>query len=636
MCGIIAVVDPRRGGVSEGLLQSMAATIRHRGPDATGVHLAAPAGLAATRLAIIDLSPEASQPFVSDDGRVAVVHNGELYNFRELRDELLECGHAFKTRTDTEVVLHGYLEWGASCIERFEGMYAFAVWDARTETLFAARDRFGVKPLYWHVADGRLMLASEVKALLAHPRVKVGLCKQALVEYLTFQNVLSDLTLFEGVRLLPPGCTLTARPGDIAPKIDRVWDWQPPEQLELSTEDASEQLERLLEDAVARQLVADVEIGAYLSGGLDSGFISTVAARQMPRLKTFTAGFDLTSISGLELSFDERARAEQLANALKTEHYEVVLHAGDMEWVLPMLVWSLEDLRVGQSYPNYYVARLASKFVKVVLSGAGGDELFGGYPWRYHTDTGGDFAQSYYKRWQRLVPDEDRVALFRPDFLADIEGFDPFDSFKSVFDDWHGETETEEGRVNASLYFELKTFLHGLLVVEDKLSMAHSLETRVPFLDERLVEFALGLPLSMKLAHLGGQVAVNENEPGKRLMLGDRNQGKMILRETLERVVPRNIGDRQKQGFSAPDATWFRGESIDYLSRLLRSKDAHIYEVLQRDYVERILDEHTAGAVNHRLFIWSLLCLEWWMRCFLGGELPEAGRFADAVPGAAQ
>ncbi|MCW2752349.1 MAG: asparagine synthase, partial [Aeromicrobium sp.] len=198
-----------------------------------------------------------------------------------------------------------------------------------------------------------------------------------------------------------------------------------------------------------------------------------------------------------------------------------------------MLVWSLEDLRVGQSYPNYYVARLASKFVKVVLSGAGGDELFGGYPWRYHTDTEGDFVQSYYKRWQRLVPDEDRTSLFRPDFLADLGGFQPIDSFKSVFDNWRGETETEEGRVNASLYFELKTFLHGLLVVEDKLSMAHSLETRVPFLDERLVEFALALPLTMKLAHLGGQVAVNENEPGKRLLLGDRNHGKVILRQTL-------------------------------------------------------------------------------------------------------
>jgi asparagine synthase (glutamine-hydrolysing) len=634
MCGIIAIVDPRRGGVSENLLAAMAATIHHRGPDATGVHVSGAAGLAATRLAIIDLSPEGSQPFLSEDGRVAVVHNGELYNFRELRKELQATGHVFRTRTDTEVVLRGYLEWGPACVDHFEGMFAFAVWDARNETLFAARDRFGVKPLYWTCADGRLILASEVKALLAHPAVKATLCKPALMEYLTFQNVLSDRTLFDGVHLLPPGSTLTADAMNVTPRIEKVWDWQAVEELDISEQEASERLEELLEAAVARQLVADVEIGSYLSGGLDSGFISTVAARQMPRLKTFTAGFDLTSVSGLELSFDERPRAEQLANALKTEHYEVVLHAGDMEWVLPMLVWSLEDLRVGQSYPNYYVARLASKFVKVVLSGAGADELFGGYPWRYHTDVEGDFVKSYYRRWQRLVPDEDHSSLFRPEVLADVGGFQPFDSFKSVFDDWRGETETVEGRVSASLYFELKTFLHGLLVVEDKLSMAHSLETRVPFLDERLVEFALSLPPSLKLAHLGGQVRVDENEPGKRLLLGEADQGKAVLRRTLQRVVPRNVSERQKQGFSAPDATWFRGESIEYLSLLLRSPDAHIYEVLERKYVERMLDEHTHGAVNHRLFIWSLLCLEWWMRCFLGGELPEAGRFAGAAPGA--
>jgi asparagine synthase (glutamine-hydrolysing) len=632
MCGIAAVLDPRRAAVSENLLRSMAARLHHRGPDAAGVHVAGPVGVAATRLAIMDLSPEASQPFLSDDG-VALVYNGELYNFRELRAELLEAGHSFRTRTDTEVVLHSYLEWGDGCIERLEGMYAFVVWDPRADHLFAARDRFGVKPLYWCAVDGRLLLASEVKAMLAHPRFEARLCKPALLEYLTFQNVLSDRTLFEGVQLLPPGCTLTASLDRPEPVICRVWDWQAKEHLDISPQEASERLEELLEASIARQLVADVEIGAYLSGGLDSGFISTVAARQMPRLKTFTAGFDLTSVSGLELSFDERSQAEQLANALKTEHYEVVLHAGDMEWVLPMLVWSLEDLRVGQSYPNYYVARLASKFVKVVLSGAGGDELFGGYPWRYHSETDGAFVEEYYKRWQRLVPDEDRSALYREDVLADVGGFRPFDSFAAVFEDWNGETQTAAGRTDASLYFELKTFLHGLLVVEDKLSMAHSLETRVPFLDEPLVDFALSLPVSMKLAQLGRGAAVDENQAGKRLLAADRAQGKVILRQTLERVVPRQIDQRRKQGFSAPDATWFRGESIDYVSRLLRSRDAHVYDVIRPEYVARILDEHTSGAVNHRLFIWSLLCLEWWMRCFIGGEIPEPGRLVTVGAG---
>ncbi len=624
MCGLAGVCTFAGEPPTADVVERMTAAIAHRGPDGGGVLADGPVGLGARRLAIIDLTDAASQPLRNEDGTVAVAYNGEVYNFRALRAELERSGHRFRSRSDTEVVVHAYEEWGEGCVERLEGMFAFALWDSARRRLLLARDRFGVKPLYWRWRDGELIFGSEVKALLAHPRVRSELCYSALNEYLTFQNLLGDLTLFEGVRLLPAGCTLVLEEASSEPVVRRYWDFPAPDPVELPWDEASATLERLFEEAVSRQLVSDVGVGAYLSGGLDSAFITAVATRQLPRMTTFTAGFDLSSVSGLELSFDERAHAEELANALKTEHYEVVLHAGDMEWVLPTLVWSLEDLRVGQSYPNYYVARLASKFVKVVLSGAGGDELFGGYPWRYYAAPGGDFERGYYDSWQRLVPDEDKALLLTPAALRAAGDRTPFDVFRSVLGEWPGGLKTREERVRASLWFELKTFLHGLLLVEDKLSMAHSLETRVPFLDEALVDFALRLPVSQKLRSLDRVPPVDENLAGKRLLYEQQtHEGKVLLRRTLERLVPGGPAGRAKQGFSAPDATWFRGESIDYINSLLRDPKALVYEFLEPSYVARVLDEHTSGRANRRLLIWSLLCLEWWCRCFLAHEPPQ-------------
>jgi asparagine synthase (glutamine-hydrolysing) len=358
-----------------------------------------------------------------------------------------------------------------------------------------------------------------------------------------------------------------------------------------------------------------------LSGGLDSSSIAAVAVRHLGRIATFTGGFDLSSASGLELAFDERANSEMLSNLLKTEHYEMVLHAGDMEQVMPELVWHLEDLRVGQCYPNYYVARLAGKFVKVVLSGTGGDELFGGYPWRYYRAVNGqassDYYSSYYDFWQRLVPDQDKVRFFAPSTYRAIDGHSTFDVFRGVFPDGIP-TETPSQRINASLHFELKTFLHGLLVVEDKVSMAHSLEARVPFLDNDLVDLACRLPPSYKLRDLApAPYAVDENEPGKRLRYNSQTQdGKKILRRAFGRLVPPAVTERVKQGFSAPDASWFRGESIDYVNGLLQDPAAPIYEYLNREYVTNRLNEHCAGRHNDRLFIWSVLSFEWWLRTF--------------------
>jgi asparagine synthase (glutamine-hydrolysing) len=626
MCGLAGVCHFDGAPVDVDVLKSMTDAVAHRGPDGEG-HLASGAvGLGHRRLAIIDLTDAGRQPMAIDGGEVVVVHNGEIYNFRELRSELEALGHCFRSNTDTEVIGHAYQEWGDACIERFNGMFALGIWDrsggAGAGRLLLARDRYGVKPLYYLQSARALVFGSEIKALLRHPAVRARLNVEALSEYFTFQNVLTDATLFAGVKLLPPGSTLSIDLNRQSVERRRYWDYRfSSSAFSLGASEAADHLLHLFERAVVRQLVADVPVGAYLSGGMDSGSITAVASRQLPRIRTFTGGFDLSSASGLELGFDERPAAERMANLYKTEHYEMVMHAGDMEHVLPDLIWHLEDLRVGQCYPNYYVARLASRFVKVVLSGSGGDELFAGYPWRYYrvVDKGGPFFDTYYDYWQRLIPDQDRQACFNDATFRALRHHEPRAVFRGVFDGASPPLGSIEDAINASLYFEIKTFLHGLLVVEDKLSMAHSLETRVPFLDNDLVDFALTIPPHLKLRDLARAPVVDEDEPGKstRYHNSPTADGKIVLRDAMRTLVPPAVAAGPKQGFSAPDASWFAGESIDYVNRLLRGRDARILEYFNAAYINRVLEEHTSGRVNHRLLIWSMLSFEWWCRVFL-------------------
>jgi len=452
----------------------------------------------------------------------------------------------------------------------------------------------------------------------------------ALLEYFTFQNVFTDRTLFAGIKLLPAGHTATLRlNASEGFHTTQYWDFDFREPFKVrDRREYEEELDRLFAQAVRRQLVSDVPVGSYLSGGMDSGAITAVAAKHIPYLATFTCGFDLSSASGLELGFDERERAEALSYQFGTEHYEAVLKAGDMERVMPDLLWHLEDPRVGQSYPNYYVARLAGKFVKVVLSGAGGDELFAGYPWRYYRAVKNldfdNYVEKYYRYWQRLVPNRVIHQLFQPDVWDEIRDARTIDTFRSVIERDYQNLSSPADYVNRSLYFEAKTFLHGLLLVEDKLSMAHSLETRVPFLDNDLVDFASALPVSTKLRELGEVARIDENEPGPKLRkyLSRTNDGKIILRKVLGRYVPVEYVEGVKQGFSAPDASWFRGDSIDYVRDLVLDPKAGIYSYLDPRTVRELVEEHFRGERNWRLFIWSLICFEWWCRCFLEGERP--------------
>jgi asparagine synthase (glutamine-hydrolysing) len=358
---------------------------------------------------------------------------------------------------------------------------------------------------------------------------------------------------------------------------------------------------------------------------MDSGSITAVASSHVPDMRTFTVGFDLSSASGLELSFDERAKAEIMSARFKTEHYEMVLKAGDMERVMPRLVRHMEEPRVGQSYPNYFAAKLAGKFGKVVLSGAGGDELFAGYPWRYYravvNSDFDDYAEKYYGFWQRLLTESELRAVLAP-IWSDAGQVSPREIFRSVFDHHAAELKRPEDYINHSLYFEAKTFLNGLLVVEDKLSMAHGLESRVPFLDNDLVNFAQSVPVRMKLGNLGEVVRLNENDPGPKTanFFTKNRDGKLILRRAMQRFIPAEVTNEIKQGFSAPDASWFRGESIDFVRRTLFNNNARIYDFLDRMAVQALVTEHLEGRRNRRLLIWSLLYLEEWCRQFLDGD----------------
>jgi asparagine synthase (glutamine-hydrolysing) len=362
-------------------------------------------------------------------------------------------------------------------------------------------------------------------------------------------------------------------------------------------------------------LVSDVELGAYLSGGMDSGSITAIAAQQFPYLKTFTCGFDLSSASGIELAFDERTKAEAMSAKFKTEHYEMVLKAGDMERCLPNLAWHLEEPRVGQSYPNFYAAKLASKFVKVVLSGSGGDELFGGYPWRYYRAANSQsfehYIDEYYHYWQRLVNNTQIKQIFAP-IWNEVSHVWTRDIFRDVFSTHDNELDRPEDYINHSLYFEAKTFLHGLLVVEDKISMAHGLESRVPFLDNDLVDFAMRCPVALKLNNLSDVVRINENESGSKgaKYFSRTRDGKQILRDVMKLHIPGDVAKAEKQGFSGPDASWFKGESIDFVRRTLLNGNALIYEVLDRQTVSKLIEQHLSGEQNRRLLIWSLLNVE--------------------------
>lgn len=612
MCGLGGYVGPG----SEPVLEAMTKLLAHRGPDAAGVWAGDGIGLAHTRLSILDLSPAGNQPMGDAATGLWVVFNGEIYNFGELRVELEAAGCRFRSRTDTEVLLHGYGRWGQDLLGRLRGMFAFAIWDARRRTLLIARDRLGIKPLFYAPLAGGLVFASEMKALFAHPGVRAELSPDAVDAYLTVGYVPAPRTIFSGLTALPPGHWLQWQEGRT--RTGRYWapDYRQPI-LEGSEDVLADELDARLNDAVRAHLVADVPIGAFLSGGVDSSLVAAIAQRASPEpLETFTIGF--------EGGGDERGYARLVAEHIGSRHHERLAQP-DMEEVLPRLVWHLDQpLFDNSALPTYLVSRMARESGKVVLSGDGGDEPFFGYDWTrwavalpslplppfasgwswaYRTGSIGNMQRLYYdvshsaadRYVRRMTTSQSfRSWLCRPEFLGRLE--------RNAEEELRSELERApvRDRRDAFPYADLTRYLpDDVLFKVDRMSMACGLEVRVPLLDHRLLEWILRLPVPIRF---------------------HRGYGKYLLRKVAARYLPASILAPRKQGFTVPIGRWLRGGLGDLARALLASERFAARGVIRQDRALALMDMHRTGRyeLGHRL--WSLVVLEVWCRVWLDGQ----------------
>ncbi len=592
MCGIFGIYQRQQINreYTGAILQEMSDVLYHRGPDDFGFYFDEKIALGHRRLAILDLSKNGAQPMQNQ--RYVISFNGEIYNFAQIRSELISKGYSFFSNSDTEVILQGYAHFGEKIVEMLNGMFAFVIYDKQLHEIFAARDRYGVKPFYYFFDKEKFIFASEIKAILKHPEVKTALDKQALAEYVTFQNIFSSRTLFTNISLFEKGSFMKIS-ADFQPKTCKYWDFNFTNSIDRPSDEYILQIQKTMDEAVKSNLISDVEVASYLSSGIDSSLISAHAARASGHLYTFTMG----SYLEIENSMDERHFAEKIANHIQSEHYEAVVKPKDIEKSMKSIVWHLEEPRCGQSYPNYYISKLASKFTKVVLCGAGSDEIFGGYPWRYYTqkhDNFEDYTAGYFNIWNRLLPKNDKISLFQTSKADENNAFEVFKSF------FNKNPQNSDEAIANSLYFEANTFLQGLLIAEDKISMAHSIETRVPFLDNNLVDLALAIPNKYKI----------------RQDLNQELQGKAILRDFAHQYLPNEIAALKKRGFSTPDGHWFQNECKDYVLSSLFAQNAKIHNILDKKALEIYINDHMNGVKNYRLLIWSLLYLENFLTIF--------------------
>jgi asparagine synthase (glutamine-hydrolysing) len=615
MCGIAGVVGAPGSSVCAATLEAMGAAIAHRGPNDGRVAVYGSAGFAFRRLSIIDVAGGA-QPIDDESGRAHVILNGEIYNYLELRRELEQLGHRFRTRSDVESVIHGYEEWGEAVVSRLRGMFALAIWDEPRKRLLLARDRLGKKPLVYHLKDGRLSFASELQALLQDRQVPRSADLAAIHHYLTFQYVPPPLTAFDGVRKLPPGHLLVFEDGRA--RVERYWSVPFRQEPRIDEQEAAREVRRLLRDAVRVRLMSEVPLGAFLSGGIDSSAVVALMSEFGP-VKTFSVGFR-------EQEFDELRFARLVAQRYGTDHHEFVVEPHAAE-VLPKLVRHYgEPFADSSAVPTYYVSQMAASHVRVALNGDGGDELFAGYDryralWLYRgmdripgaaqaaRALAGVLGRSIPVRGQRLLravtasPEhsygrlvsyfapEEKHALYS-DFMREQVGtLDSYECLYERFREWR-----EAGLLERTLYVDTTTYLPGdLLVKVDIASMAVSLEGRSPFLDHPLVEFALGLPARLKLRN---------------------GRGKRVLRLALADLLPPEILERRKMGFAVPISRWFRGELRDFSADVLFSRTARKRPLFRAEAVRRIWQEHQAGRERSNQ-LWALLCLELWFRQFL-------------------
>jgi len=630
MCGIAGFADPladeSRLADDERLLRRMCAVIRHRGPDDEGVRVEGGVGLGMRRLSIIDLAT-GHQPIRNEDASVWVVFNGEIYNFRDLRRDLERRGHRFSTSSDTEVIVHGYDEWGEGVFNRLHGMFGIALWDRRTSTLLLARDRLGIKPLFYAELGGRLLFGSELKSLLATGEIDREIDPAALEHYLAFLYTPPDQSILRGVRKLPPGHLLRWRNG--AARVHAYW--RPPlDERPIGGREAEAALLERLRSAVRSHLVSDVPLGAFLSGGIDSSLVVGLMAEASDRpVKTFSIGFD-------EPAYDELDAARTVARHFGTDHHELVVRPDALAIADRIVAHFDEPFGDSSAIPTWYVSELAGRHVTVVLSGDGGDELFGGYD-RY-------LPHPLVAGFDRLpLPGARRIAgavgrrlprgatgrrflrhVARPPadrYIDAVSFYGPEDREALLAPGVRaGEALSPERRLAAviartahlpfgsrMMHADLVTYLpEDVLTKVDRMSMAHSIESRVPLLDHRLVEFALSLPLGLKI-HEGVR--------------------KRILKDVGRRLLPEAILTRRKQGFAVPLAVWCRGRLREAFSDVLRSPRLRQRGCFQAKEIDRLLDEHLAGRRDHELRLWQLFMFELWQRQYMD----EARQSPDAA-----
>lgn len=619
MCGIAGVLALSAAEVElRALCERMVGAVGHRGPDGTGIAVRPSLAFGHARLAIVDLSEAASQPMASGSGRCLITYNGEIYNHKELRRELHAQGRQFRTTSDTEVLLAAYETWGENFVERLNGIFVFALYDQPRRRVLIARDRMGIKPLYWQRHGSTISFGSEIKAVAVTGTKALEVDQLGLLEFLAFQNNLGRRTLFDGIELFPAGHIVTIELGDLSVRERRYWaaQFRPSGESRAQTQ---ERLDVALRGAVERQMDADVEVNAFLSGGIDSCAIAALAARSAGRIKTFTCGFGVQDVTEGERQFDERRLAETVAASLASEHYETVLNADDFLARMHDWAWHAEEPRVGSSFPNFCISGLASRFTKVCMSGTGGDEMFAGYPWRYQSawqsPDWDSFIDGYHDFWHRMMSPQECQALAAP---LRPQQFDSRAVFRERMEDARARVSgSSRPEADAALIFEAETFLQGLLIVEDKASMAHGLEVRVPLLDNEVIDVALATPIEFKLAMAEGSAFGAYGSKGVNAMPSFTN-GKKILRDVMTAYVPPEVSGGRKQGFSPPFETWFRKGMYGWLDGEVFGRNSKLADYLDMKVARSIWDEHAHGGQNHRLFVWGMLSLYLALTTFMG------------------
>jgi asparagine synthase (glutamine-hydrolysing) len=623
MCGICGKVKfDRESPVSGTLLKAMADSIAHRGPDDEGFYISGQVGLGFRRLSIIDLAG-GHQPLSNEDGTVWIVFNGEIYNYQELRQELLSKGHIFRTQTDTEVIVHLYEEFGDRCVEKLRGMFGFAIWDERQLKLLLARDRTGIKPLYYGVTDRSLVFGSEMKAILVDPEIKREILPSIVDRFLTFDYVAGDETLFKNIYKLPPGSLMVIQDGKS--EIKQYWDlhFSPGN---LTIESAEEQLLELLEESVRLHMISDVPVGFLLSGGVDSTAMLSLAARKTDKpISSYTVGFTNSGFA------DERPFARMAAEKYGSEHHEITISSKDFVDFMPGYVWHMEEpVCEPPAVALYYISKLARNYVKVLISGEGGDEAFGGYP-NYRTmlllerlkratrPLNGALSKSV-SLLHKAIPWQ-RLGKYLPFLDVPFESYyysrtsSPFRLFnahyREIYSDDFGRTVSKEHSVlpvtrllqqnrsddllSRMLYVDTKTWLpDDLLVKADKMTMANSIELRVPLLDHKILEFAASLPSSFKVHGF---------------------ETKYVAKRCLSSQVPKEILDRKKTGFPVPYAEWLRTDLRGWVRDVLLDREALEREYFKKPAIEKLLKENVESGL-HNKDIFSLVVLELWHREF--------------------